>query len=170
MFLLDKGSSAHAINKGCAVFLFRALVVEALLVANAVEIMKHAFNTFCLICNSDTNTRDSALAMVIGKRCCMEHLKKQKTQNVEAVNISFLPTEFALVLVPPVALKPHDMYPMKLSSFNEVVERIEILRHMQLDDMQMASHLMLMAREMQDKVHEKNNFIARLRFDYEPEM
>ncbi|GKD78821.1 hypothetical protein Tco_1341442, partial [Tanacetum coccineum] len=50
---------------------------------------------------------------------------------------------------------------MKDSS-NKVVESIEILRHMQLDNMQMASHLMLMAREMQDKVHEKNRFIARL--------
>ncbi|GKC45444.1 hypothetical protein Tco_1063166, partial [Tanacetum coccineum] len=50
---------------------------------------------------------------------------------------------------------------MKDSS-NEVVESIEIMRRMQLDDMQMDSRLMLIAREMHEKVHEKNNFIARL--------
>ncbi|GJW20750.1 hypothetical protein Tco_0031372 [Tanacetum coccineum] len=48
-------------------------------------------------------------------------------------------------------------------SSNEVAESIEIMRRMQLDDMQAASRLMLMAREMQDKVHEKTNFIVTLR-------
>nr|GEZ09078.1 hypothetical protein [Tanacetum cinerariifolium] len=48
-------------------------------------------------------------------------------------------------------------------SSNEVVESIEILRLMHLDDTQAAPRLMLMAREMQDKVHEKNRFVARLR-------
>ncbi|GKC29336.1 hypothetical protein Tco_1036630 [Tanacetum coccineum] len=46
---------------------------------------------------------------------------------------------------------------------NEFVESIKILRHMQLDDTQAASRLMLMAREMRDKVNEKNHFVARLR-------
>ncbi|GJZ54341.1 hypothetical protein Tco_0609226 [Tanacetum coccineum] len=46
---------------------------------------------------------------------------------------------------------------------NEVVESIKILRHMQLDDTQEASRLILMAREMRDKVNEKNHFVARLR-------
>ncbi|GKD20269.1 hypothetical protein Tco_1221972 [Tanacetum coccineum] len=50
-------------------------------------------------------------------------------------------------------------------SSNEVVESIEIMRRMQLDDMQAASRLMLMAREMQDKVHEKTNFIVTLRLN-----
>ncbi|GKB97096.1 hypothetical protein Tco_0983233 [Tanacetum coccineum] len=46
---------------------------------------------------------------------------------------------------------------------NEVSDIIEIMRRMQVDDMEMTSRLM--AREMQTKVHEKNNFIMRLRLD-----
>ncbi|GJZ10462.1 hypothetical protein Tco_0545221 [Tanacetum coccineum] len=49
-----------------------------------------------------------------------------------------------------------------INSSNEVGESIEVMRRMQLDDMETASCLMLMAREMQTKVHEKNNFIVRL--------
>ncbi|GJY88081.1 hypothetical protein Tco_0502709 [Tanacetum coccineum] len=45
----------------------------------------------------------------------------------------------------------------------EVFESIEILRLMQVDDMEKASRLALMAREIQDKVYEKNTFIAKLR-------
>ncbi|GJS47648.1 hypothetical protein Tco_0597769 [Tanacetum coccineum] len=45
---------------------------------------------------------------------------------------------------------------------NEVGESIEVMRRMQLDDMETASRLMLMAREMQTKVYEKNNFVVRL--------
>ncbi|GJR13062.1 hypothetical protein Tco_0795714 [Tanacetum coccineum] len=43
---------------------------------------------------------------------------------------------------------------------NEVVKSIEIMRHMQVDDMETTS-----LRDMQTKVHEKNNFIMILRFD-----
>ncbi|GJT06992.1 hypothetical protein Tco_0841454 [Tanacetum coccineum] len=45
----------------------------------------------------------------------------------------------------------------------EVLESIEILRLMQVDDMEKASRLALMAREIQDKVYEKNTFITKLR-------
>ncbi|GJT84156.1 hypothetical protein Tco_1058498 [Tanacetum coccineum] len=44
----------------------------------------------------------------------------------------------------------------------EVLESIEILRLMQVDNMEKASRLSLMAREIQDKVYEKNTFIAKL--------
>ncbi|GJT77617.1 hypothetical protein Tco_1044342 [Tanacetum coccineum] len=47
--------------------------------------------------------------------------------------------------------------------FDEVVESIQILKQIQLDDMEKASRLLLMAREVQNKVFEKNTFIARLR-------
>nr|GEU62522.1 hypothetical protein [Tanacetum cinerariifolium] len=46
---------------------------------------------------------------------------------------------------------------------DEVVDSIEILKRVQLDDMEKASYLLLMAREIQTKVFEKNTFIARLR-------
>ncbi|GJV81681.1 hypothetical protein Tco_1517551 [Tanacetum coccineum] len=46
---------------------------------------------------------------------------------------------------------------------DKVVESIEILKRVQLDDMEKASRLLLMAREIQSKVFEKNTFIARLR-------
>ncbi|GJY36479.1 hypothetical protein Tco_0421857 [Tanacetum coccineum] len=46
---------------------------------------------------------------------------------------------------------------------DEVVKSIEILKRMQLDDMEKTSRLLLMAREIQSKVFEKNIFIARLR-------
>nr|GEW29936.1 zinc finger, CCHC-type [Tanacetum cinerariifolium] len=46
---------------------------------------------------------------------------------------------------------------------NEVLVSIEILRRMQLDDMEKVSRLLLMAREIQNKVYEKNTFIAKLR-------
>nr|GEX69434.1 hypothetical protein [Tanacetum cinerariifolium] len=46
---------------------------------------------------------------------------------------------------------------------DEVVDSIEILKRVQLDDMEKASRLLLMAREIQTKVFEKNTFIARLR-------
>ncbi|GJU21622.1 hypothetical protein Tco_1154964 [Tanacetum coccineum] len=45
----------------------------------------------------------------------------------------------------------------------EVLKSIEILRLMQVDDMEKASRLALMAREIQDKVYEKNTFITKLR-------
>ncbi|GJX78673.1 hypothetical protein Tco_0326822 [Tanacetum coccineum] len=47
-------------------------------------------------------------------------------------------------------------------SSNKIGESIEILRGMQLDDTQAASRLMLMAREMQDKVHEKKPFCCKI--------
>ncbi|GJR20424.1 hypothetical protein Tco_0968951 [Tanacetum coccineum] len=46
---------------------------------------------------------------------------------------------------------------------NEVFESIQITKRMQLDDMEKASRLMLMAREVQNKVYEKNSFIRKLR-------
>nr|GEU97726.1 hypothetical protein [Tanacetum cinerariifolium] len=46
---------------------------------------------------------------------------------------------------------------------DEVVESTEILKRVQLDDMEKASYFLLMAREIQSKVFEKNTFIARLR-------
>ncbi|GJU67192.1 hypothetical protein Tco_1253451 [Tanacetum coccineum] len=46
---------------------------------------------------------------------------------------------------------------------DEVLESIEIMRRMQLDDMEKASHLLLMAREVQNKLHEKNTFIVKPR-------
>ncbi|GKC00782.1 hypothetical protein Tco_0986918 [Tanacetum coccineum] len=48
-------------------------------------------------------------------------------------------------------------------SSDEVLESIEITRCMQVDDMEKASRLLLMAREVQNKVHEKNTFIMKLR-------
>nr|GEU70814.1 hypothetical protein [Tanacetum cinerariifolium] len=46
---------------------------------------------------------------------------------------------------------------------DEVVESIEIIKRVRVDDMEKVSHLLLMAREIQSKVFEKNTFIARLR-------
>ncbi|GKC49576.1 hypothetical protein Tco_1072321 [Tanacetum coccineum] len=40
-----------------------------------------------------------------------------------------------------------------LDSSEEVLEGIVIMRHMQLDDMEKASRLLLMATEIQTKVH-----------------
>ncbi|GJR01100.1 hypothetical protein Tco_0524084 [Tanacetum coccineum] len=59
-----------------------------------------------------------------------------------------------------------DKYISELQIFHmsdEVVESIKILRRMQLDDMEKASRLLLMAREIHYKVYEKNTFIANLR-------
>ncbi|GJS47761.1 hypothetical protein Tco_0597882 [Tanacetum coccineum] len=50
-----------------------------------------------------------------------------------------------------------------LDNSEEILESIEIMRRMQVDDMEKASRLMLMAREIQTKVHEKNSFIRKLR-------
>ncbi|GKC17411.1 hypothetical protein Tco_1014193 [Tanacetum coccineum] len=46
---------------------------------------------------------------------------------------------------------------------DEVVESIQILKRVQLDDMEKAYRLLLMARETQNKVFEENTIIARLR-------
>ncbi|GKB87854.1 hypothetical protein Tco_0960126 [Tanacetum coccineum] len=92
--------------------------------------------------------------------------------------------------VPPVALKPHgsplfreltrvadsDNAKDQLSVLfrREVVEDSKKMEYFYklsnelretLDDMQAASRLMLMARETQDKVHEKTNFIVTLRLN-----
>ncbi|GJX80186.1 hypothetical protein Tco_0328335 [Tanacetum coccineum] len=48
---------------------------------------------------------------------------------------------------------------------NEVADSIKILKRMQIDDIQMASRLMVTAGEMQTKVIEKNNFIMLLKLD-----
>ncbi|GKD49580.1 hypothetical protein Tco_1278556 [Tanacetum coccineum] len=66
------------------------------------------------------------------------------------------------------AVRMRDRYINELQASNdsnEVADSIEILKRMQIDDIQMASCLMLTAREMQTKVHKKNNFIMRLRLD-----
>nr|GEW79155.1 hypothetical protein [Tanacetum cinerariifolium] len=46
---------------------------------------------------------------------------------------------------------------------DEVTESIEILKSMQVDDMEKASRLILMARDIQNIVYEKYNFIMKLR-------
>ncbi|GKA21388.1 hypothetical protein Tco_0701377 [Tanacetum coccineum] len=50
-----------------------------------------------------------------------------------------------------------------LSGCDEILESIKIKRRMQLNDMEKASHLLLMARETQSKLYEKNTFIVKLR-------
>nr|GEV01132.1 hypothetical protein [Tanacetum cinerariifolium] len=50
-----------------------------------------------------------------------------------------------------------------LVNYEEILECIEIMRRMQVDDIEKASRLMMMAREIQTKVHEKNHFIFNLR-------
>ncbi|GKD24211.1 hypothetical protein Tco_1230425 [Tanacetum coccineum] len=63
-------------------------------------------------------------------------------------------------------VRMRDKYIRELRTSNmsdEVVESIEILKWVQLDDMEKASRLLLMAREIQSKVFEKNTFIARQR-------
>ncbi|GKB76603.1 hypothetical protein Tco_0943498 [Tanacetum coccineum] len=63
-------------------------------------------------------------------------------------------------------VRMRDKYISELQIFHmsdEVVESIKILRRMQLDDMEKASRLLLMAREIHNKVYEKNTFIANLR-------
>nr|GEV29778.1 hypothetical protein [Tanacetum cinerariifolium] len=57
-----------------------------------------------------------------------------------------------------------DQFELQISDMSkEVLESIEILRLMQVDDIEKASHLALMAREIHDKVYEKNTFITKLR-------
>ncbi|GKD44374.1 hypothetical protein Tco_1269019 [Tanacetum coccineum] len=66
------------------------------------------------------------------------------------------------------AVRMRDGYISELQmsdSSDEVLESIEIIRNMQLDDMEKASRLLLMTREIQTKVYKKNNFIMRLRLD-----
>ncbi|GJR30489.1 reverse transcriptase domain-containing protein [Tanacetum coccineum] len=46
---------------------------------------------------------------------------------------------------------------------SDILGTIEMLSHMQLDDMEKAAHMLLMARETQIKVDEKNGFIMRMR-------
>ncbi|GJZ33517.1 hypothetical protein Tco_0578953 [Tanacetum coccineum] len=63
-----------------------------------------------------------------------------------------------------IGVEMRDGYISELQIFDilkEVLESIEILRLMQVDEK--ASRLALMAREIQDKVYEKNTFIAKLR-------
>ncbi|GJY21901.1 hypothetical protein Tco_0394467 [Tanacetum coccineum] len=50
-----------------------------------------------------------------------------------------------------------------LVNYEEIVESIEIMRRMQVDDMEKDSRLRVTAREIQTKVHEKNCFIVKLR-------
>ncbi|GKE26645.1 hypothetical protein Tco_1442029 [Tanacetum coccineum] len=53
---------------------------------------------------------------------------------------------------------------LKLSnSCDEILESIEIMRRMQLDDIEKASRLLLMARETQLKMHVKKTFIIKMR-------
>nr|GFB00256.1 hypothetical protein [Tanacetum cinerariifolium] len=46
---------------------------------------------------------------------------------------------------------------------DEVTESIEILKSMQVDDMEKASRLILMARDIQNRVYEEYNFITKLK-------
>ncbi|GKD19528.1 hypothetical protein Tco_1208686 [Tanacetum coccineum] len=65
-----------------------------------------------------------------------------------------------------IGVEMRDGYISELQRYDmskEVLESIEILRLMQVDNMEKASRLALMAREIQDKVNEKNTFIAKLR-------
>nr|GEZ07706.1 hypothetical protein [Tanacetum cinerariifolium] len=48
-------------------------------------------------------------------------------------------------------------------SSDEVTESIKILKSMQVDDMEKASRLIFMARDIQNRVYEKYNFITKLR-------
>ncbi|GJT67973.1 hypothetical protein Tco_1019453 [Tanacetum coccineum] len=64
------------------------------------------------------------------------------------------------------AVRMRDEYMKELQRIprsDAVGKSVEIMRRMQVDDTEAASRLMLMAAEMQIKVSEKNNFIARLR-------
>nr|GEW58852.1 hypothetical protein [Tanacetum cinerariifolium] len=64
------------------------------------------------------------------------------------------------------SVRMRDRYTRELRTsgmYNEVLENIEIVKRVQLDDMEKASHLLLMAREIQSKVFEKNTFNTRLR-------
>ncbi|GJX10423.1 hypothetical protein Tco_0200282 [Tanacetum coccineum] len=64
------------------------------------------------------------------------------------------------------AVRMRDEYMKELQMLpksDAVCESVAIMRRMQVDDMQVASRLMLMATEMQMKVCKKNNFIAILR-------
>nr|GEV11662.1 hypothetical protein [Tanacetum cinerariifolium] len=59
-----------------------------------------------------------------------------------------------------------DEYIKELWMYNrcdEILESIKIMKSMHLDDIKKASRLLLMARETQISVHDKNNFIAKLR-------
>nr|GEV19895.1 hypothetical protein [Tanacetum cinerariifolium] len=59
-----------------------------------------------------------------------------------------------------------DKYIRELRAFDisdEVIDSIEILKRVQVNDMEKASRLLLMAREIQTKVFKKNTFIARIR-------
>ncbi|GJV05181.1 hypothetical protein Tco_1338750 [Tanacetum coccineum] len=48
-------------------------------------------------------------------------------------------------------------------SCDDILESVDIMRRMQLDDMEKASRLLLMARETQLKMHEKSMFVVKLR-------
>ncbi|GKG49929.1 hypothetical protein Tco_0518703, partial [Tanacetum coccineum] len=50
-----------------------------------------------------------------------------------------------------------------LDCSDEVLEGIEIMRRMQVDEMEKAYCLLRMAREIQTKLHEKNSFILKKR-------
>ncbi|GKF16144.1 hypothetical protein Tco_0061062 [Tanacetum coccineum] len=63
-------------------------------------------------------------------------------------------------------IRMRDEYIKELWMYNwsdEILESIKIIRSMQVDDMKKASRLLLMAKETQTNVHDKNNFIVKLR-------
>ncbi|GJV44680.1 hypothetical protein Tco_1429216 [Tanacetum coccineum] len=67
-------------------------------------------------------------------------------------------------LTEPVRMRNQYMNELQiLDNSEEILESIEIMRRMQVDEMEKASRLMVMAREIQTKVHEKNSFIRKLR-------
>nr|GEW67637.1 hypothetical protein [Tanacetum cinerariifolium] len=64
------------------------------------------------------------------------------------------------------AVRRRDGYVAELKasrSYDDALGTIEMLTHMQLDDMEKAARLLLMARESQIKVDENTNFIMRMR-------
>ncbi|GKF10623.1 hypothetical protein Tco_0048549 [Tanacetum coccineum] len=64
------------------------------------------------------------------------------------------------------AVRKRDVYIAELRlyrSCDDTLGTIEMLRSMQLDDMEKVGRMLLMARETQMKVNEKNGLIMRMR-------
>ncbi|GKE22913.1 hypothetical protein Tco_1434425 [Tanacetum coccineum] len=81
--------------------------------------------------------------------------------------IALLPFCFAFAAVDedlsPLATKVL-MVELRMSkSYDDALGTIKMMRRMQLDDMEKASRLLLMARETQLKLYEKTRFIVKMR-------
>ncbi|GKC04013.1 hypothetical protein Tco_0995623 [Tanacetum coccineum] len=85
--------------------------------------------------------------------------------------IALLPFCFAFAAVDedlsPLAVKglhQQNFYCLMMSkSYDDALGTIKMMRRMQLDDMEKASRLLLMARETQLKLYEKTRFIVKMR-------